>query len=245
VLDASAVTSVVFLGTGNFLAPDRYWNSFVVGGRVLVEPAPTALPHLRRAGVDAGDLEAVLVSHFHPDHTFGWPFLLLEVLRRDRDRPLWVVGPPGVEAFLEELLELGGVPDILEAGRQADLRFVEVDGRWQDLGSVRVRGVEVDHVPHLRCFGFLLEVDGRVLGYSGDTRPCDGLDELAARGDALVLECNGPHPGPAIHMEVDDVRALRQRFPSVPFVLTHLGPDIDPTGIADVTVPEDFDTLEL
>ena len=31
-----------FLGTGNFLAPGRYWNSFVLDGRVLVEPAPTA-----------------------------------------------------------------------------------------------------------------------------------------------------------------------------------------------------------
>ncbi len=244
-LDASAVTSVVFLGTGNFLAPDRYWNSFVVGGRVLVEPAPTALPHLRRAGVDAGDLEAVLISHFHPDHTFGWPFLLLEVLARERDHPLSVVGPPGVEAFLDEMLVLGGVPDIRTAAREADLRFVEVDGTWQDVGSARVRGVEVEHVPHLRCFGFLLDLDGRILGYSGDTRPCAGLDELAAGCDALVLECNGPHPGPAIHMVVDDVRALRQRVPSVPIVLTHLGPDVDASGIADVTVPDDFSTLEV
>ena len=71
-----------FLGTGNFLAPGRYWNSFVLDGRVLVEPAPTALPHLRRCGIPAEDLDAVLISHFHPDHTFGWPFLLLELLGR-------------------------------------------------------------------------------------------------------------------------------------------------------------------
>jgi len=45
------VTELDFLGTGNFLAPPgRYWNSFVMDGSVLVEPCPTALPHLRAAG---------------------------------------------------------------------------------------------------------------------------------------------------------------------------------------------------
>ena len=44
-------------------------------------------------------------------------------------------------------------------------------------------------------------------------------------------------------MDVDSVGALRARFPRVPFVLTHLGPDIDASGIADVIVPEDFQTL--
>ncbi len=46
------VTELTFLGTGNFLAPPgRYWNSFVMDESVLVEPSPTALPHLRRCGV--------------------------------------------------------------------------------------------------------------------------------------------------------------------------------------------------
>src|SRR5438094_10376588 len=74
------VPSITFLGTGNYLAPGRYWNSFVLDGIVLVEPSPTALPHLRHCGIRAGNLEAVVISHFHPDHTFGWPFLLLELL---------------------------------------------------------------------------------------------------------------------------------------------------------------------
>ena len=56
------MASLTFLGTGNFLAPGRYWNSFVIDGTVLVEPSPTALPHLRRCRVpDVIDGEAVLI----------------------------------------------------------------------------------------------------------------------------------------------------------------------------------------
>ena len=240
------MASAVFLGTGNFLAPARYWNSFVLDGHVLVEPAPTALPHLRRCGIAAGDLDVIVISHFHPDHTFGWPFLLLEVLQEGRDRPLFVVGPPEVEVFLADMMRLAGVPSIHDAAHDLlDLRYVHVDGAWQEAGPLRLRAVEVEHVDHLRCFGYLFDCDGRTIGYSGDTRPCPGLEELTAASDVLVLECNGPHYPPLSHMDTESVAALRSRHPDVPFVLTHLGPAIDASGIADVRVPDDFDTVEL
>ncbi len=43
---------------------------------MLVEPSPTALPHLRRCGFTVDAIDVVVVSHFHADHCFGWPFLL-------------------------------------------------------------------------------------------------------------------------------------------------------------------------
>jgi ribonuclease BN (tRNA processing enzyme) len=241
------MTSLTFLGTGNFLAPDRYWNSFVVDRRILVEPAPTALPHWRRMGFGVAELDVVVVSHFHPDHTFGWPFLLLEIVSgRPADRPLYVVGPPGIQGFLADMMALGSVSDILaSAHERLDIRYVEVDGTWQDAGPLRFRAVEVEHVPHLRCFGYLLDWNGHIVGYTGDTRPCPGLDELAGASDVLVLECNGPHPPPVIHMDLESVGALRQRFPGVPFVLTHLGDGIDASHLADTVVPADFDTFTL
>jgi ribonuclease BN (tRNA processing enzyme) len=239
------VATLTFLGTGNYLVKGRYWSNLLIDGTVLVETAPTALPHLRRLGVGADQLDAIVVSHFHPDHTFGWPFLLLELMLAGRERPLHVVGPPDTEGFFAEMMALGGVPDVHEQAHSAlDIRYVEVDGTWQDAGPVRFRAVEVDHVPHLRCFGYLFDRGDRIVGYSGDVHPCPGLDELAAGADVLVLECNGAHPWPT-HMDIGSVRELRERFPDVPFLLTHVGDDVDPTGIPDVVLPSDFDVLEV
>jgi ribonuclease BN (tRNA processing enzyme) len=247
-------TSATFLGTGNYLAPGRYWNSFVLqgpsteDGLALVEPAPAVLPNLRRSGIDVERLDAIVVSHFHPDHTFGWPFLLLEAVRRGRDRPLHIVGPPGVDAFFADMMGLGSVLDVHNAAhRLLDIRYVEANGEPQEVGPLRFRAFEVDHVPQLRCFGYVFErTDGRRVGYSGDTTPCPGLDALAAASDVLVLECNGPHPGPS-HMDAGAVQALRDRFPDLPLVLTHLGEGVEDAvaGIAGVRVPDDFERVEL
>jgi ribonuclease Z len=241
------VTELTFLGTGNFFAPPgRYWNSFVIDSNVLVEPCPTALPHLRRCGFDPSGIDIVVISHFHADHCFGWPFFLQAVAEAGGGRTLQVVGPPGLEEHLARMIEVGSVRSTLELARERlDLRFVDVDGSWQEVAGLRLRAVEVEHVPYLRCFGYLFDRGERTVGYSGDVRPCDGLSELAGEADVLVLECNGAHEGPRTHMQESDVRELQAAHPDVHFILTHLGEQVDTTSMPGVTIPDDFERLTV
>jgi ribonuclease BN (tRNA processing enzyme) len=249
------VTELTFLGTGNFLAPPgRYWNSFVLDDNVLVEPSPIALPHLRRGGFAVEAIDVVVISHFHADHCFGWPFLLEALTGAEAvhgsqaagGRTVHVVGPPGVEAQLAHMLAVGAVRSVLDVARKhLDLRFVEVDEAWQHAGPLRFRAVEVEHVPYLRCFGFLFDRGAQTVAYSGDVRPCAGLDELAENAEVLVLECNGAHEGPRTHMNEADVRELHNAHPGVHLVLTHLGEQVDTTSMPGVTIPDDFDRLTV
>ena len=244
------MTELTFLGTGNFMAPPgRYWNSFVLDADVLVEPSPTSLPHLRRCGFAVDAIEVVVISHFHADHCFGWPFLLQAAAEIGGGRTLHVVGPPGLEAQLEAMVDVGAVHSVLDmAQRRLDLRFTEVDGSWQRAGPLRFRAVEVVHVPYLRCFGYLFERPGRVVAYSGDTTPCDGLHELARESDTLVVECNGRHLPPGAqptHMDEDSVRALQAAHPGLHLVLTHLGEQVDTSSMPGVTIPADFERLTV
>lgn len=242
--------TLTFLGTGNFSAPPgRYWNSFVIEAEatVLVEPSPTVLPHLRRAGIDLGDLDAIVISHFHPDHTFGWPFLLFELDRqRPKSRPLEIVGPPGVAAFLEEMCRLGSGGQVHErAHDRLEIRYVEADPPApQQAGLLRFQARRVDHVPDLDCFGYRFSLGDLELGYSGDCRPCDGLEELAASSDVLVVECNGTHAADS-HMDTASLRALRLAHPSTRMIATHLGEEVTAELLEGVELPEDFDRIVL
>jgi ribonuclease Z len=241
------VTELTFLGTGNFLAPPgRYWNSFVLGADVLVEPCPTALPHLRRCGFAVNAIDVVVISHFHADHCFGWPFLLQALGEAGGGRTVHVVGPPGLEEHLADMVDVGAVRAVLEMARaRVDLRFIEVDGTPQEAGALRFRAVEVEHVPYLRCFGYLFDCRGQTVGYSGDVRPCAGLDELAREADVLVLECNGAHDGPRTHMDEATVRALQAAHPGTHLVLTHLGEQVDTGSMPGVTIPSDFERVTV
>lgn len=242
-----ALVTVTFLGTGNFVAPaGRYWNAFVARAEttVLVEPSPSALPQLRRAGYSVDQLDAVFVSHFHPDHSFGWPFLLFEMIQSGRRSTLHVVGPPGVASYLEQMMRLGSLQGTHRlAHEQFEIRYVEAEpSSSQSAGDLAFRAVRVDHVPALECFGYVLEMGGLRLGYSGDTHPCEGLDELAGSSDVLVVECNGVHEHES-HMNVDSVLALRKRFPEPSMVTTHMGGAVEEDMLPGFVVPNDLDTL--
>jgi ribonuclease BN (tRNA processing enzyme) len=244
------VHSLTFLGTGDFFARDRYWNSFVIDGRILVEPSPIVVPHLRKAGLDVANLEAVLISHFHPDHTFGWPFLLLELMISGRRDPVFIVGPPGVQESLENLMRIGGMHDVHRASHdRCDIRYVEAagDGSPQSAGGLRMRALEVEHLPQLRTFAYILELDGLTLGYSGDTGPCVGLDKVAEQVDVLVAECTGPHTAapPPVHLDTTDILELQRRFPDVRLVITHIGSGANTASLPGCTVASDVETIEL
>jgi ribonuclease Z len=145
--------------------------------------------------------------------------------------------------YLAEMMALGSVREIHdELHARVDVRYVEVDGTWQDAGPLRLRAVEVEHVPELRCYGFHFDRGDLAVGYSGDTKPCPGVDELAEGADVLVLECNGTHRAES-HMDVGSVADLHDRFPDVRILLTHVGADVvAPDGVEQ---PADFDVVEL
>ncbi len=242
--------SLTFLGTGDFFAAERYWNSFVVDARILVEPSPIVVPHLRKAGLDIRTIEAVLISHFHPDHTFGWPFLLLERMISGGNDPVFVVGPPGVKDSLEALMRVGGMHDVHQVAHdRGDIHYVEAagDGSLQVAGGLRLRAIEVEHLPNLRTFAYVLELDGLTLGYSGDTGPCAGLDKVAAQVDVLVVECTGPHTGapPPVHLDTSDIIDMQRRFPDVRWVITHVGSGADTASLERCTVASDLETIKL
>ena len=193
----------------------------------------------------------IFISHFHADHTFGWPFVLYSSMTRERRKSdLWVVGTARASARSWRTCwrPATSITSSKRARKRPDvfkLHYVEVTEQPQTAGPVSFRAVRVDHDPMLECFGYLIEVDGRTVGYSGDTTLCPGLREIAANADALVMECNSHHDVSPVHLTFDDVRTIRAEFPNLPLVITHHDNDVDDGGLPNVCVPADFETITI
>ncbi|HWO94066.1 MAG TPA: MBL fold metallo-hydrolase, partial [Dehalococcoidia bacterium] len=192
--------SITFLGSGNAFAPGRLWNAFLVNDRYLFDPSPAALPQMKALEKRPNDVELIFVSHFHADHWFGLPFLLLDYVYGDRRVPLTVIGPPGIEERVRMVTEAGFPRVADEAATKFGVRWVEIDdGAEGEAGGVRYEVREVVHAKQLQCFGFRTRIAGRTLAYSGDTILCQALVPLALGADVFVVECAcwesacGPH----------------------------------------------------
>jgi len=240
---------LTFIGTGNAFAPTRYWSSFLVNDRYLFDAPPTLLPHLNRLGKDPRDIDVIFISHFHGDHYFGLPFILLEFAECEpRENDLTVVGPPGIAKRVKSMTDLA-FSNVFRKDRGYHLDFIEVDDKFTgEVAGVTFTAREVEHVPGLECFGYRVDIDGKTLAYSGDTIMCPPLIPLADEADVFVVECScwGEQCGP--HLSPRDILTLQKKIsPKTRFILTHIGSGEAPQAIADagIQIADDLKTISI
>ncbi len=234
------------LGSANAFGRGRYWSGFLFGGRVLLDCPPQALVHLFRLGVPTAQIDLVLLSHEHTDHTLGLDPFLLEAMNgtspRSSERPLAIAGPPGIYARMREIV--GTSPRLPPRDDPRTVWFEQPGGSEFEWEGVRVECVEVEHAPAITALGFRIHLGGRVLAYSGDTRLCDALYALAEGADLLITEGGGESDHH--HMTWDDVFALRRALPpATRMLVTHYPEPRELPDLAGLALAEDFATYEV
>ena len=187
------------------------------GTAVLLDLGQGSFPRLANL-LDPGQLDAVLISHLHPDH-----FIDLVALRHylrwgpNNPRRVRVIGPRG----------LGDRIDALHA--EPGFTAAALDLETMEPGHMAIGSLEVDvaRVTHAdESFAFRIAVAGRPgLVYSGDCGRAEDLDALMRRGDTLLSEVSfgpGPVPASAAHLDGPTVGALAARTQAGRVLLTHL-----------------------
>ena len=103
---------IVFLGTsGSAPTAARGATAVLVrrgGDRLLFDCAEGTQRQLMRSVVGLPDLEEIYLTHFHADHYLGLPGMLKTFALRQREVPLTVYGPPGLQELFGSLRRVFG-----------------------------------------------------------------------------------------------------------------------------------------
>jgi ribonuclease Z len=95
--------SLFFAGTGGSVPSSRRGLPAVLvrrgGDRLLFDCGEGTQRQLLRS-VGLADVECVFITHFHADHWLGLPGMLKSFALRDREQPLCVYGPRGLDELM-------------------------------------------------------------------------------------------------------------------------------------------------
>jgi ribonuclease BN (tRNA processing enzyme) len=215
-------------GCGAWPAAGQACSGFLLehdGYRLLVDLGYATVPRLLEK-IDATEVNAVYVTHGHPDHCADLnPLLRARKLRDDPAPPLHVYAPARA---LDAVLALDR-PGMLSS---AYLLHEFVPGATLELGPFRAQTKLLPHsVPNA---GIRLSTKDSTLAYTGDSGPCPDVVELARGADVLMAEASYIDEVPAeSRRHLCSAREAGEQAKAAGvgwLLLTHLLPGTDPAA---------------
>lgn len=217
-------------GCGGWPAAGTGCSGYLVehdGFRVLIDPGYATVPRLQEYP-GAAAVDAVLVSHGHPDHCADLNPLLRARALASRPAPrLPVYAPPGALGPVLALDRPGMLDDAFELREFAP-------GSAFEAGPLSVRTWLLPHwMPNA---GLRLHAGQTALAYTGDTGPSPELPALARDADLLVAEASYPERVPDDSARYLSSAAQAGQLAAAAsagrLILTHLMPGTDPAAAA-------------
>jgi ribonuclease Z len=179
------------------------------GRAVLVDCGSNPLGKLARHGIHHEQLTDLILTHFHPDHVYGVPILLMQMWLLGRREPLYVHGLHHCLYRFEQMLSAFLVetwPDFfpLHLHRLPE----QPDTLLLDDADFRIRAWPTRHF--IPTIGLRIEVkaSGQVIGYSCDTEPVPNIITLAQGVDLLLHEATGAGEGHSSAAQAGEMATL-------------------------------------
>ncbi len=222
---------IKILGSGGAVNDGLPYNSFLIDDGILVETPPDIMLSLYRENIQALQIQEIYISHFHGDHSFGFPFLMLRMFFDTRgaplSKPMPVYVPSGGDEYLLSLsaMALSSEHPCLSWIRKC-CRFVTIGHRKQTrMGRYTAGPYSMNHF--FETFGFILYMEDEPLfSYIADTLWCDSVEQMLLSGPRVILlDLNGEPADPVrVHLSEGEVieKALPLAAEHTLFYGTHL-----------------------
>jgi ribonuclease Z len=249
------MAKVTILGSGYAVPDENHENTHMVlhgeNCAILIDCAGSPISRLRKVGVHFEKLTDVILTHFHPDHTYGFPILLMGMWLLGRTTPLRV---HGLHHCMERAEDQMGFYHWDEWPNFFPVAFHRLPEREEvlvlDDEEFRITASPGKHF--IPTIGVRIEVKANdfVMAYSSDTEPCRAIANLAHNADLLIHESTGGRFGHTSAIQAGTVasEAGAKRLGLIHYRLVDADDmieDAETTFGGPIFLAEDFMEIEL
>ena len=192
----------------------------------------TVPPCYWRQTVDQEDLDALWISHFHGDHFFGVPALILRFWEMGRNKPLVILGQTGIEELVNKTMDLA-YPDFMNRIGYP-LEFVEVEPGQERIDVLGMNWSVAENGHSRRDLAVRIEDGEKSVFYSGDGLPTAETLLLARGADVIIHEAFQVDQSVAGHGNVEGCIAFARSARAGALAIVHIQRDVRRERHADI-----------
>jgi ribonuclease BN (tRNA processing enzyme) len=189
---------------------------------ILIDVGPSIVRRLLEYGFTTRDIDAIVLTHFHVDHTADLSTFLFASNYdvEARTKPLTIIGGPGINDFFENLIKVYRwlTPKSYEL-------FLREEGDCTlNLEDFVISVTRVEH--NDESIAIRIE-EHKSVTFSGDTDYTKNLVKLASGTDLLIAECSFPERKVDGHLNLETLQKIVDEANPKRVLISHLYPEWD------------------
>ncbi len=212
---------------------------YLIDEDIMVDFPNGACKYLYRQNIKPSSVSKILLTHFHGDHYFDIPFLILNKSKSDNKKTFIYCSKEG-KSKIKKIGFLAFPNSFIDACKEINLEF-NFNNNFV-LNNYKVEKILVDHGRMKPAYGYIFNENEKYIGFTGDTSLCKNTEIMAEKCCYLFCDCMFIK-GNSKHMGIDNLKYLANNHPSCTFVVSHLEDEtrnmLEVLKIKNIIIPED------
>lgn len=200
---------------------------YLVDDKILIDTPNGIEKAMLRNNYDISDLDAILITHFHADHYFDLPFVLLNIFnktKRDFSKKLYIICCDEFKSNIKSLIELSNFKSFEEIKEKLNIEIIGVKNRTNIDFISNDYTLECVPVKHMDfSYGYVISENNtnKKVGFSGDSSMCNGVKDIVKRSNISFCDMS-LSIGNESHMGIDNIKELLKENEGKSIIATHL-----------------------
>ena len=191
---------------------------YLIDDDILLDVPNGANKTLIRGRVKPSDINHLLFTHYHGDHYFDIPFLLLSKLDNCNNKINIYTDKAGFRK-IKKLVYLAFPNTVKKIYNGVNIN--KIVSKNLKIENYEVKRVNVLHSSLKNSYGYIFKNNKLTVSFTGDARYSGDIEKMAKISNYLICDCTSIK-GDHRHMGINDILKLHKKHPKCKYIASHL-----------------------